>query len=142
MSFETYIKYLKNASLLLVVFSCFWAIYGSFDPFGIYDHAFANAFWNNDQLSEDVIRTKRFLLGPLGATSAAYFLLQFFIVKHALAKKEIWAYEALCYGFILWFLIDSLVCLYHGALFNVLLANLPCLILMLPLFFMKKHFRR
>lgn len=118
----------------------FWSISGSFDPLGIYDSQFAQSFWGTPILPEDAARAKSFLLGPFGATSAAYFMLQYFIVKHAYAQQLKWGYQAIMMGFFFWFFLDTFVCIYHQAYFNILLANIPCLIMMLPLVFTRKYF--
>ena len=80
-------------------------------------------------------------MAPFGATSAGYFLLQYLIIKNALAKKEKWAWHTLLLTFLFWLILDSAMTIYHGAYFNLLLANLPCLILTIPLFLGGKYFK-
>lgn len=140
LTFEQWILYFKGVSVFLLLLGVFWAISGSFDPLGIWDGQFAKAFYNQELLSNGVARAKAFILVPLGATNAAYFMLQYFIVDNALRRKEKWAYNAILIGFVFWFVLDSAMSFYHGAAFNVLLANLPCLVLMSPLFFLRKGF--
>lgn len=138
--FLFWIKYLKVISILFAAMSVMWAVLGSFDPFGIYDQAFAMTYWNTDQLPTDAVLTKKVLLAPLGATSAGFFILQWFIAKHAFAKKQLWGYQAIVFAFLFWFLLDSVMCLYNGAYFNILIANIPALLLMIPIFFTRKYF--
>jgi hypothetical protein len=141
MDFEFWVKYLKVVSLFFAVLGLWWAYSGTFDPFGIYDYYFAKTFWNLEQLPSDVDLAKRFILGPFGATSAGYFMIQYFVIKHAFAKKEIWAYYAIVYGFLIWCFNDCAITVYHGAYFNLVLANLPSVLLMSPIFFLKKYFK-
>jgi len=117
-----------------------WALIGSFDPFGIYDQAYATSFWNTEQLPPDAQIATQFLLGPLGATSASYFILQYFIAKHAYANKQLWGYQAILFAFFFWFILDTSVSFYHKAYFNILIANLPALLAMLPIVFTRKYF--
>ena len=140
LSFDWWIGYFKIVSIFLFLLGVFWAVSGSFDPLGIWDAQFAKAFYEQSTLPLDVNKAKAFILAPFGATSAAYFLLQYFIIKNTFRDKEKWAYNAILIGFVFWFILDSVLCFYHGALFNVLLANLPCLALMSPLFFLKNNF--
>lgn len=140
MDFNFWIKYLKAVSLFMVLFGLFWAFFGSFDPLGLWDQGFAKNIFHTDTLSTDVVKAKRFILGILGATNAGYFILQYYIAKHAYANREYWSYQAILAGFSVWFIVDSVTCLYLGGAFNVLLANIPCLLLMLPVFFTKKYF--
>lgn len=134
-------RYLQAISLLFAALGAFWAVAGSFDPFGVWDSAFARAFYNAPTLSSDVARAKEFILAPFGATAAGYFLLQFFIAKHAFPTRERWAYQAVVVSFLFWFLLDSSMSALHGAYFNILFANVPSLFAMLPVFFLRGHFR-
>lgn len=138
--FLFWVKYLKVISVFFSVMGIMWAVIGSFDPFGLYDYYFAQCFWNANELPSDAKRATTFLLGPFGATSAGYFILQYFIAKHAYAKKELWAYHAIVFGFSFWFILDTTMCLYHGGYFNILIANVSSLAAMLPVFFTRRYF--
>jgi len=139
--FTFWVNYLKAISLFFAFLGVLWALLGSFDPFGIYDQAFATAFWQTDQLPTDAQKATQFLLGPFGATSAGYFILQYFIAKHAYAEKQLWGYQAILVAFFFWFILDTSMCIYHKAYFNILLANIPALLAMLPIVFTKKYFK-
>lgn len=141
LNFPFWVNYLKIISLFFAFMGVLWAVVGSFDPFGFYDAIFANTFWNSNQLPPDAKIATRFLLGPFGATSAGYFILQYFITVHAYAKRERWAYKAIIAAFFFWFILDSSMCVYHGAYFNILIANVPALIAMLPIVFTRKYFK-
>jgi len=140
-TFSFWVKYLKFISILFAAMGLMWMIVGSFDPFGMYDTAFAQSFWNRDTLPQDAQTAFRFILGPFGATMAGYFTLQYFIAKHAYAKKEIWGYNAILIAFFIWFITDTLFCINQGAFFNILFANIPCLIATLPIVFTRHYFK-
>jgi len=97
--FSFWVSYLKFISLFFAAMGIIWAVVGSFDPFGIYDSYFAQTFWGTATLPKDAKIATRFILGPFGATSAGYFILQYFIAKHAFAKRELWAYNAIMVAF-------------------------------------------
>jgi len=138
--FNFWVKYLKGISLFFAFMGVVWAVVGSFDPFGIYDQLFAKTFWQADTLPKDAKIATRFLLGPFGATSAGYFILQYFIAKNAYAKKQLWGYQAIIGAFFFWFILDTAMCLYHGGYFNILMANIPSLLAMLPIVSTRKYF--
>jgi hypothetical protein len=138
--FYFWVSYLKVISLLFAFLGAFWAITGSFDPFGIYNRAFAQTFWNADTLPPDAQRTFSFILGPFGATSAGYFILQFFIAKHAYSYRQLWGYNAVVIAFLVWLILDTSMCLIHKGYFNIFFANIPSLIAMLPIFFTRQFF--
>ena len=141
MKFRFWQKYFEAVSIIFCLMGCYWAISGTFEPFGTWDSLLANSFFDSNQLSEEANRVKSFILGPLGATSAGYFFMQYMIVKYAWKQQEMWSYNAILYAFLIWIILDSVVCLYHGAYFNIFLANLPCLIAMSPLFIIQKYFK-
>jgi hypothetical protein len=139
--FAFFVRYIQAISLFFALFGLYWAVSGTFDPFGLYEKALALNFWQNDTLPEDAAVTFRFLLGPLGATCAGYFLMQFFIGTFAYAKREKWGYFAVVVPFFVWLLTDSLICILIGAYFNVYIVNIPCLIAMLPVIGSYRYFR-
>ena len=133
--------YLQIISIFFAALGALWAVIGSFDPFGLYDQAFAQAFWKTDELPADAKTAFRFILGPFGATSCGYFVLQFFIAKYAFLRRERWAYKAILSAFLIWLLLDTSMCLYYKAYFNIFFANIPSLIAMIPVFLLRTYFR-
>ncbi|MBD0278360.1 MAG: hypothetical protein ICV51_08745 [Flavisolibacter sp.] len=138
--FAFWISYLKAISLLFAFLGILWSVLGSFDPFGWYEKAFAQRFWNADILPKDAKTAFRFILGPFGATSAGYFILQYFIAQYAYARRQMWGYQAIVTAFFVWLFLDTTMCLIHKGYFNILFANLPSLLAMLPVFFTKRYF--
>jgi len=139
-NFEFWVSYLKAVSIFFALMGVMWAVIGNFDPLGFYEGYFAQAFWQSDTLPPDARRTFNFILGPFGATSMGYFILQYFIAANAYAKREKWGYQAVVTAFLAWFVLDTSMSIVHGAYFNVAIANIPSLIAMTPIFFTKKMF--
>ncbi len=140
--FEFWVKYLKGVSLFFAAMGVLWSVLGSPDPMGIYEKAMAQTFYNQDKLPEIVSRTSRFIFAPFGATAAGYFILQYFIAKNAFAKRELWGWQAIMFAFFFWFFLDTTMSATHGAWFNILFANVTSLILMLPILFTRKYFKK
>jgi len=133
--------WLLVACVLFGIQSLLWVLIGSFDPLGVWDGLLANAFYDG-QTPESVERFRRFILGPLGATSAACFLALAFIVLFPFRRREPWAFTAVASAVWLWFLVDTAASIYHGALFNVWLVNVPCVVaLSIPLAGLYPRFR-
>jgi hypothetical protein len=139
-AFRFWVRYLEGISLFFAALGVLWAVAGSFDPLGVYDHYFARTFWGSDALPPDARTAFRFILGPFGATSAGYFILQYCIARYAFARREKWAYGAILTAFFAWFVIDTGMCLWYGGYFNILMANVPSLLAMLPIVFTRKYF--
>ena len=72
-----------------------------------------------------------------------FHVLMIMISENAYKKKERWAYKALWYGLLSWFVIDSGISIYYKAIYNVVLINLVALILIgLPLVMTRNEFRK
>jgi hypothetical protein len=130
--FELWRRVLLALSALFAAQAAGWALLGSFDPFGFYEGHMARALWGADALPADARRAFAFTLVPFGATTAGFFVLVFLVVRHAFPQREPWAWRAVGAGIGTWFALDTALCAAHGAWFNVLLVNLPCLALLVP----------
>lgn len=139
--FRFWVNYLRIVSIIFAAMGLMWAVLGSFDPFGIYDARMAQTFFGQNDLPAEAKQVFSFALAPFGMTAVGYFVLQYFIATYAFAKRERWAFVAITVAFWIWLIGDTILSLQHGAVFNVLLANVPSLILMLPIFiFTPAHF--
>ena len=138
--FEQLIIYLKAVCILMITIGLFWMVAGKFDPFGIYDVYFGQFFWNSDVPPQDSQTTISFLMILLGAMLIGYFILYFCLIHYGFKTKQLWVWKTAVLSIAAWFLIDTTFCLVHGAYFNIVLANIPTLLLLFPLFLMKKHF--
>lgn len=72
-----------------------------------------------------------FMRGPLGGTMAGSYVMQSALVAIPIRRGEAWAWWAVFVGVLVWFVIDSMVSLAHGAYFNVLRVNLFALVVTL-----------
>jgi hypothetical protein len=64
-----------------------------------------------------------FSSGPLGGTIAGFYVLQAFIAAIPFKRMERWAWHAILWGTVLWFVVDSAVSIRHGAAFNVYMVK-------------------
>lgn len=134
-----YDRWLLAASLLFAAQALSWVALGSFDPFGLWDGLAAEAL-HGGATPPAVAAFRRFVLGPFGATTAAYFVLFAAVARWPLRAGEPWAWWALSGSLGLWFVVDSLASLARGGLFNVLLVNVPCLIVLgIPLLALRRR---
>lgn len=93
-------------------------------------------------MPEGANRLRKFLFGPLGGTITGYYLMQLFIVYGPFRKQEPWAWHAVLWPMVIWFIIDSGLCIYHGAFFNVWMINIWTVFLVgLPLLMTRQAFR-
>ncbi len=140
-NFTFWTNYLKIVSIIFAVMGLMWAVIGSFDPLGIYDQWMAQTFYGQNDFPPDVKKAIQFILAPFGATSMGYFILQYFIAANAYANREKWAYQTIMIAFFAWFILDTILSISHNAWFNVFLANIPALLMMLPVVFTGRYFK-
>jgi hypothetical protein len=122
-------RWLQGACLLFALQSLGWVVWGSFDPFGWWDQMASPALFSQ-QPDPELVRYRSVLLGPFGATNTAYFLLAWALVTYAFPRRERWAWFAFAGSLAAWFCVDSAASVARGAAFNVLVVNLPCLVVL------------
>jgi len=91
--------------------------------FSLHTAAIGELFFEGE-LAGEADNMRRFLFGPIGGTVSGYFLLQTCIVFGPFRKRETWAWHAIFWALILWFMTDSFVSIYHGAYFNIWMINI------------------
>ncbi|MEL6634877.1 MAG: hypothetical protein AAFQ83_25660, partial [Bacteroidota bacterium] len=93
------------------------------------------------EFEPNILELKNWLFGIIGGTIVGFHILMVMISENAFKKKEMWAYKAMWYGLLSWFLIDSGISIYYGAVHNVILINIVALILIgIPLMMTRKAF--
>lgn len=134
-------RYLSSMSILFGIQATTWVLFGSFDPLGFYDRLLAQALFEASTLPFAAATAFSFAVVPLGSTTAAFFLLVHALVRHGFPKRERWCFRAVVAALLLWFCLDSAFSVVHGAWFNVLLVNVPCLLLLgVPLIRLRTFF--
>ncbi|MBI3134498.1 MAG: hypothetical protein HYZ14_07445 [Bacteroidetes bacterium] len=95
------------------------------------------------ELTPEAKYLKQWLFGVIGGTIVGFHILIVFISEFAFVKKEKWAYSAILFGVLFWFLTDSVISIRFGALHNFLFVNVFALIMIaLPLIFTAKDFKQ
>lgn len=139
--FNFWQKWLTWANVLVIGIGFLVAFAGNSIFFEIHNHETAKAFYNSEALDSETLLLKNWLFGIIGGTIVGFHLLMVFISENAFKNKEKWSYYALWAAMIFWFVIDSSLSIYYGASHNVILINLPGLIMVcIPLVFTRKTF--
>ncbi|MEQ8303814.1 MAG: hypothetical protein RIB47_10510 [Cyclobacteriaceae bacterium] len=85
-------------------------------------------FFEGHPFLDDVLKFNNWLFGIIGGTIVGFHLLMIMISENAFRKKEKWAFQALLGGLLSWFVIDSAISFYYGAIHNIVLINLVALV--------------
>ncbi len=134
-------KWLTWANVMTILVGVLVAFAGNSMVFKVHNEYTIAVFFQGQQLSPEVLALKNWLFGVIGGTIVGFHLLMIFISEYAYKRKETWAFWAMGTGLLSWFLIDSAISWYYGALHNIILINVVALVLIgLPLLMTRKAF--
>ncbi len=139
--FRFWQKWLTYANVMSVGVGLLCAFAGNSFFFEAHNSYTKEVFFDGAEFSEEVLTLKNWLFGIIGGTIVGYHILMIYISENAFKKKEKWAYNALWLGLMTWFLIDSGISFYTGAVHNIIIINLVALVAIgLPLTMTRKKF--
>lgn len=140
--FQFWQKWLFYSSLLFALFGVVLALFGNNPLFKPYHRMLAMIFFDKEALPETTQELYTFIMGPMGATIAGFYLLLAYIARYPFKRKERWARSAIIAAFTSWFILDAIVSFYYGVLFQVLVLHLLVSVPQkaLPLIFTWKEF--
>ncbi len=134
-------KWLTYANVLTICVGILVAFAGNSIVFEIHNAYTKEVFFHGNEFTLEELHLKNWLFGIIGATIVGFHVLMVMISENAFRKKERWAYEAMWFGLLSWFFIDSGISIYYGALYNVMLINIAALLLIgVPLVMTRKSF--
>ncbi|MFK7785087.1 MAG: hypothetical protein AB8B56_08225 [Crocinitomicaceae bacterium] len=140
--FRFWQKWLTIANIMTIGVGLLCAFAGNSIFFEVHNNQTQEVFFPGKEFSPEVLNMKNWLFGIIGGTIVGFHTLMVFISENAFKKKERWAYYAMWFGMISWFFIDSSLSYYYGAVHNVVLINLPALVMIgLPLAMTWKAFK-
>lgn len=142
LSFDFWFKWLIGVSILNILIGVLIAFTPDNFIFSYYTETINENFFSGN-ISGEAQHLRTFLFGIIGGTISGYFLMQTFIVWIPFYRKELWAWHAILWAIVLWFVIDSSLSIYHGAYFNILMINIWSLLLtLIPLIMTYNDFKK
>ena len=140
--FEFWRKWLTWANVMTLLVGFLVAFAGNSFFFEIHNDYTKEVFFEGEELHEQILNFKNWLFGIIGGTIIGFHVLMIFISENAFRNREKWAYKALWFGLLSWFIIDSSISVYYGAIHNLILINMVALLLIgLPLVMTRKEFK-
>ncbi|MBE7437156.1 MAG: hypothetical protein HS115_01785 [Spirochaetales bacterium] len=141
--FEFWRKWLLYCNILIVGLGVLIAFAGNSILFEMHNSGSRATFFEGKEFPADVLAFKNWLFGIIGGTIVGFHILMIFLIAEPFRRRERWSYQALWAGLLSWFVIDSSVSLFYGAVYNVVLINLVALVSIgLPLVMTARAFRR
>lgn len=135
-------KWLTYANVITVIVGLLVAFAGNSFFFDLHNNYTKEIFFNTTEFQPEILKLKNWLFGIIGGTIVGFHILMIFISENAFKKKERWAYNAMWYAMLTWFLIDSGISFYYGAIHNIVLINLVALLIIaIPLLMTRDQFK-
>lgn len=139
--FDFWVKWLIGANVMTVIVGLIVAFAGNSFFFSYHNSQTEILFFDRNELAQNELYFKNWLFGIIGGTIVGFHILMIFIANNAYRKREKWAYWAMWSGLLSWFVIDSSISTFYGAVYNVYLINIVALVLIgLPLIMTRKEF--
>lgn len=140
-SFSFWQKWLTWANVMALFVGLIVAFAGNTFLFDLYHGYSEDVFFGGAPFPEDALRLQSWLFGVVGGSIVGFQLLMILISEIPFKRKERWAYWAMWAGLLSWFVIDSSITVYYGAIHNLVIINLPALLLIgLPLVMTRREF--
>ncbi|MEM1327170.1 MAG: hypothetical protein AAGI23_14510 [Bacteroidota bacterium] len=141
-TFHFWQQWLTWANVMTIVVGLLAAFAGNSIFFELHNEYTKEVFFDGAAFSPEVLRLKNWLFGIIGGTIVGFHLLMVMLSEYGVKRREKWAYQAMWFGLLSWFLIDSGISIYYEAIHNVLIINVVALVLIgLPLVMLRKAFR-
>lgn len=139
--FNFWQKWLTYANVMSVGIGLLVAFAGNSVFLDIHNAYTRDVFFDGQNWDTNVLNLKNWLFGIIGGTIVGFHIIMIMLSEYAFKKKEKWAYTTLWLGLISWFIIDSSVSLFYGAIHNVVIINAVALVVIgLPLVMTRKAF--
>ena len=141
-NFDFWQKWLTWANVAAIVVGIITAFAGNSIILAKHNELTQQVFLQGKTFPQDVLLLKNWLFGIIGGTIVGFHILMIMISENAFRKKEKWAYYSICLGLLSWFIIDSGISIYYKAIHNLLIINIPALLIIsLPLIMTRNEFK-
>ena len=141
--FQFWRKWLTVSNGMIVLFGFIIAVAGDSIFLSMHNHYTRQVFFDGADFPPETLALKNWLFGIIGATIMGFHILMIFISENAFRRKEPWAPNAIWTALLSWFIVDSVISFYYGAIHNIVLVNLVALIVIgLPLIMTRTQFKK
>ena len=139
-SFIFWQRWLLVFAVLLILFGIGMVFLNTTSVFDAFFNDNINpAFRGSEDPDPTALKFQSWAYGILGATIAGWGVIIFFLVKIPFAQREKWAWNALFWGLLLWYVLDTGASIYYGVLFNALFNTVIFLVALIPLLFTRNR---
>lgn len=97
-------------------------------------------FWGTAAVPAASLVFQRWAYAVLGATVAGWGVILAFLAYHPFRKRELWSWNCILAGMLVWYLPDTILSLQAGVVFNAAFNTLLLILVLLPLVITRREF--
>lgn len=135
-----WLGWLKVTVAIIIAAGVFFTVFSQTTFVSSLNNQINKVFFNDSSPSAPAYMMQSWLIGVMGSVMAGWGCAMFYLIVYPLKRKEVWAWRCIFYSVMLWFILDSAVSSYHGAVFNVVINCVLFLQIMAPLLFLRNSF--
>jgi hypothetical protein len=105
-AFGFWTRWLMVTSLAMSAFGIALALFDT-RVLPVFSTWFGLSMWGTALIPDDALRYHRFAHAVLGSVMSAWGLMLVFVVRHAFASRQRWAWNAIALAIAVWFVVDS-----------------------------------
>ena len=139
--FSFWQRWLWIVSLTITGFGIFMALLNRTTVFEIFNAQIDPIFWGEAGIPEAARQFQGWVYGVWGATVAGWGLLVALIARYPFRERQTWAWKAIVYSLLLWYVFDTGISLYFGVTFNAIFNTLLLILIAPPMIATKKNFQ-
>lgn len=138
--FHGLIAYFKYSSIFGLLFTFVCSFFISFDPFHGLESMIMTDLYGSMNMPDEARPVFNFAFLLFCLISILMFVMQYYIVKFALAKKEAWAYNVIVICILLWLTGASVIAVYTHATSYFVSIGMMGLLYVPALVLLKRYF--
>ncbi len=143
MSFDFWTRWLLVVAIFLVIFGLALAFLNQSLFFEVLFNSNVDpVFWDTAFLPQAAREFQRWAYGVLGATVAGWGVCLAFLAHYPFRRKEVWAWNCMLAGILVWYLPDTILSMRSGVVFNAVFNTLLLILVCLPLAVTRRTFSR
>lgn len=135
-----WLGWLKITMWMVVIAGIFLALFSEYFFTEFVNGKLNKVFFSGIPPVHQVELLKKWMLGLAGAVMIGWGLSMQFVVSIPFKQGEQWAWRAIFYPVLAWYIIDSSISAYFGVGFNVLINSILFLQIVAPLLFLRSQF--
>ncbi|MBN1598363.1 MAG: hypothetical protein JW894_08715 [Bacteroidales bacterium] len=131
---------LKVTVVLIIIAGVIFTFFSHTSITNIINYQVNKVFFIDVPPNVPVFMMQSWLIGVMGAIMAGWGCTMLYLIVYPFRKKESWSWRCMFYSVVFWFILDSGISGYHGAVFNVVINCILFLQIMAPLLFLRNSF--